>query len=759
MKFAASLPIALGLLLAASGCNTEPVAACTTANCTGCCDRNDQCQVGVTTMACGAGGNTCDVCVSPQICQLGRCANTASTGGGFGGGSGGGTGGGVTGGGIGGGTGGGTTGGGVGGGTGGGITGGGTGGGGGGGGSGTPTVCNTTGVATGCTAGSPFSCDAATTCFGTYASCVSSGQCPGSPTGGGVGGGTGGGGTPTGGGSGGGTSGFTCNTTGTATGCTAASPFSCDSATSCFTTRTACQASPQCGGAGTGGGTGGGGTGGGGTGGGGGVGSRTVTGRVTYDFVPARYIPGQGGSLSFNLTSVRPVRNAVVRVVEGSAVLASTNTAADGTYALSFTPGTGTLQVQVLARTSTPAIQIEDNTAANVTWGFGNTLAAGATTLDLHAGHGWTGTSFGGSRRAAPFAILDSMYTAARAFIAVRPAVNFPSLKVNWSPNNAPQSGDKNLGQIRTSHYSSQENEIYVLGMAGADIDEFDSHVIVHEWGHYFEEKISRSDSPGGPHGGGDVLDPRIAFGEAWGTAVAAMVLPETMYVDSLWSSGTLYAWGYDAESVPSPTDDPTPNAFSEKAVLRAIYDLYDSTTDGAHDQVGVGLGVVYDVVSGPQRNTDALTTLASFVTGLKAQPGANAAGINAVLAHYTVGPVTSDFGAGDGNLSGMFTSATIPFSGTIGLGGGFPSNSYQQNQYYVFTGTGRNVIVTANAAQDMWIAAFRRGQYADWADDTATGTESFSFPSQAGAVYVVVVQGRGQMSGNYNVTLSITSP
>ena len=530
-------------------------------------------------------------------------------------------------------------------------------------------------------------------------------------------------------------------------------PFSCDAATSCFVTYAECLASPQCGGAGggTGGGIGG--------GAGGGTGTNNVTGRVTYDFVPARYVVGSGGTLYFSQATPRPVRNAVVRVVEGaSTVLATGSTAADGTYTLSFTPGAGALQVQVLARTTAPFIQIEDNTAQNATWAFGNPLATGVTTLNLHAGHGWTGTSFGGSRRAAPFAILDSMYTAARAFMAVR-SVSFPALKVNWSPNNAPQRGDKALGQIGTSHFAPGENEIYVLGKDGADTDEFDSHVIVHEWGHYFEENMSRSDSPGGPHGGGDVLDPRIAFGEAWGTAVAAMVLPETMYTDTSWSGATLSAGGYDAETVPSPTDDPTPNAFSENAVLRALYDLYDSTPDGAFDQVGVGLGTVYDVLAGPQRQTDALTTLASFVTGLKAQPGANGAGINAVLAQYNVGPVTDDFGAGDSNLSGMFTAAPIPYSGSIGLGGGFPRNSYQQNQYYVFTGTGRSVIVTANAGQDVSIAALRRGVYAGYVDANTSGTETFSFISVANATYVVALQGNGQVSGNYNVTLTITSP
>ncbi|HEY1087270.1 MAG TPA: hypothetical protein VGE37_06225, partial [Archangium sp.] len=405
------------------------------------------------------------------------------------------------------------------------------------------------------------------------------------------------------------------------------------------------------------------------------------------------------------------------------------------------------------------SIQVEDNTANNATWAFGATLNAGQTTLDLNATHGWTGTSYGANRRAAPFAILDSMYTASKAFQAVR-TVNFPALKVNWSPNNAPQSGNKAAGQISTSHFSPSENEIYVLGLSGADTDEFDTHVIVHEWGHYFEDNLSRSDSPGGPHGRGDVLDPRIAFGEAWGTAVAAMVLPETMYTDTLWGSGQLGAWGYDAET-PSSGDDPAPNAFSENSVLRVIYDLYDATADGAHDQVGVGLGAVYDVMSGHQRQTDALTTLASFITGLKALPGANANGINAVAAQYAVGSVTSDFGTGDMNLAGMFTSAPIPYNGGINLLGGFEENTYQQNQYYVFTGTGGTATITADSAQPVGITAYRRGAYLNRSDPTTTGTSQkrFSISTTANTTYVVVLTGYAQTMGSYNVSLTITSP
>ena len=631
------LMIALG---GASCGGTDTSSSCSPGNCIGCCDARGQCQVGIIQTACGAGGNSCDVCVGVQVCQAGRCQNSTPAGGGAGGGN--------------------------------------------------VSRCNSTGVASGCTAGLPSACSGSALCYASVTYCDAAVEC------GGAGGGSGGG--AAGGGTGGGTNS--------------------------------------------------------------GAGARTVTGRITYAFVPAGSVAGQGGSLYFSQTVVKPVRNGVVRVVEsGTTVLASTNTAEDGSYSLSFTSSGGDLRIQALTRTATPAIQVEDNTAGNVTWAMGASLADGANTLSLHATHGWTGSAYDPSRRlAAPFAVLDSMYTAARAFMAVRP-VSFPPLKVNWSPRNAPQSGDKALGLIGTSHYSPAEKEIYVLGLEGADTDEFDSHVIVHEWGHYFERNVARSDSPGGPHGRGDVLDPRIAFGEAWGTALAAMVLPETMYTDTLWRSGTLGGWGSDAETAPSPTDDPTPSGFSENAMLRALYDLYDTNSDGSFDQVGVGLGPIYDVLTGPQKQTDALTTMASFITGLKAQPGANPRAIDAVMAHYNVGPVTSDFGTGDSDLAGMYTAAPIPFTGGISLGGGFASNSYQQNQYYVFTGTGRNVVVTASAAQDVVIAAYRKGLFVTGANATTSGAESFSFLSQSGVTYVVVLKGLGQMSGNYFVSLSITSP
>lgn len=510
-------------------------------------------------------------------------------------------------------------------------------------------------------------------------------------------------------------------------------------------------------GGGSGGGFGGG-TGGG--GGGGGTGTNVISGTATYEFVPCFYDPvADTGTLRFSSSTARPIRNAVIRVIQGTTPLATGVTGEDGSYALSYTPsGSGALQVVVLSRTTNPPIQVEDNTDQDLTWAIGGTITGGQTQLNLHAPAGWTGSGYDAARRlAAPFAILDSMLTASRAFTAVRP-VNFPALKVNWSPNNAPQAGDKTQGLIGTSHFAPNDGEIYVLGKAGADTDEFDSHVIVHEWGHYFERNLARSDSPGGRHGPGDVLDPRIAFGEAWGNAVASMVLPETVYADSVWNNGQLYAFGFDTETVPTPTDDPTPSGFSESSVLRIVYDLFDSRAE-PFDTVAFGLGPIYDVLTGPQRTTEAMTTLASFVTALKAQPGASPTAINALLANSSIGPISSAFGDGDPGLRGMYTDVAVPGTSSIQLGGGFPPNSWQQNQYYVFTGNGARITVSANSQQDVGIAGYQRGQSIGFADQFTTGTESFSFQSQNGARYVVVLTGYGAQQGDYLVTITLSSP
>ncbi|WP_375765481.1 hypothetical protein NR798_27640 [Archangium gephyra] len=499
---------------------------------------------------------------------------------------------------------------------------------------------------------------------------------------------------------------------------------------------------------------------------------RSISGKVTYDFVPATYSATTGtGTLAFAQASKRPVRNAVVQLRQGSGVIATTNTDEQGNYRLVYIPedDSGELSVQVLAKTSSPQIQVEDNTDGNAIWAMGAKLSGtdaeseSGTTLSLHAGHGWTGSAYDATRRvAAPFAVLDSMYTAAKAFMAVRP-VSFPALKVNWSPDNVPQGGDKASGFISTSHFSPAENEIYILGKAGADTDEFDSHVIVHEWGHYFENNLSRSDSPGGPHGRGDVLDPRIAFGEGYGNAIAAILLPESLYVDTVWSGsgGSLTAFGIDAETEPLDTDDPTPGVFSEASVHRLLYDLYDSgTNESSYDKVSVGLGPFYDALAGLQKTTPSMTTIASFITALKEQPGVDSAAVNTLLSRYNIGPITSIWGEGDSRMFPMYFSVgSYPYNGTLTLDGGYEYNTWYQNQYYVFVGNGSRVTASVNSTYDVALTLYQQGDVLGGSDKTTSGTESVSLTTQNNAIYVLVVTGFKETDGGYGISISITSP
>jgi hypothetical protein len=506
-------------------------------------------------------------------------------------------------------------------------------------------------------------------------------------------------------------------------------------------------------------------------------GSGSVSGTVTYDAVPAVYSPASGGgTLNFAGAVRKPVRFATVHVMKGTAVLATTTTDASGHYALSYTApdGAGQLQVVALAESTNPVIRVVDNTDGGATWALSGTLDLTTTSKDLHGTHGWTGSAYDAARRsAAPFSVLDVMYTASKGFQAVRPAVVFPALVVNWSPNNTSQPGDPALGQIGTSHYSPAGNQIFVLGKAGVDTDEFDTHVIVHEWAHFFEANLSRADSPGGPHATGDNLDPRLAFGEGYGNALAAMLLPESIYADTAWRGSDIVAGGFDAETEPSPSagsapnpqDDPGPGAFSEMTVMRLLYDLYDSGTNETFDQVGVGLGVIYDVLTGPQKSTTALTTIASFVAGLKAHPSTNATtvgAIDALLAHYKIGPITDAWGAGDAGLAAMYVPVTIPATTSILIGGSSvagETNKWNENEYYVFTGNGQRVTISATSAGDVALTLYEDGKDLGTQDSNATGTESVQGTTKSGSTYVVNLVASGSTSGDYQVNLSFSSP
>lgn len=354
----------------------------------------------------------------------------------------------------------------------------------------------------------------------------------------------------------------------------------------------------------------------------------TISGTLRYEFPPPKnFCRG----LDFTNIELRPIRQATVQLLDagGTTVLDSDISDNAGVYSVDVQAGTD-VKLRVLAetrRTGSPAwnVQVRDNvdTSANppplgqrpIYAMDSSQFDSGATNqqLDLTATTGWGGSSYTGPRVAAPFSILDAIYTAIQFVAAEDPAAIFPPLDAFWSRENKSASPtDIDVGDLPTSFYDGQDR-LFLLGSAGVDTEEFDDHIIVHEWGHYFEDNFSRSDSIGGSHGFQDALDKRLAFGEGFATALAGMVLDSPDYCDT---GGTNSGFGINIESGNVGNN---PGWFNEFSILKLIYDLWDTAPDGA-DTSSIGFGPIYSVMTGPQRFTQAFTSVFSFATYLKQQ-------------------------------------------------------------------------------------------------------------------------------------------
>lgn len=258
----------------------------------------------------------------------------------------------------------------------------------------------------------------------------------------------------------------------------------------------------------------------------------TISGTATYDNVPHNT---STNGLNYNLISQDPIRGATIQVLQGNSVIATSKTDSNGQYSFELNSNTE-VKIRVraeLLQTGSPGwdTTIVDNTNNGAIYVLDSSVfSTGSSnqTRNLNAASGWGGSSYTSTRAAAPFHILDRVYETIMKLEVVDSSINLPELKINWSVNNVAQSGDRSQGQIGTSFYSN--GEIFLLGAANSDTDEYDGHVIIHEWGHYFEDKLARSDSIGGSHSGGDRLDMRVAFSEGFGNAWSGIITDDPYY-------------------------------------------------------------------------------------------------------------------------------------------------------------------------------------------------------------------------------------
>jgi hypothetical protein len=429
--------------------------------------------------------------------------------------------------------------------------------------------------------------------------------------------------------------------------------------------------------------------------------SITLSGTVTFDLVPA--VTSNGLSrLSYGATQAAPARDITIEVIDatdGVSVIAGSRTDETGAYDLTV-PGFIEVFLRARAemqRSGTPGwdFRVVDNTNGDALYVIsGESFNTGGSDLarDLHAASGWNGVSYAEPRSAAPLAILDTIYDAVQVLLTADPDLQFPPLELHWSKDNRPVFGtdgtpDPDTGEIGTSFFrTGPDGGIFLLGAADEDTEEYDRHVIAHEWGHYLEAGFSRSDSIGGPHTQGDQLDFRVAFGEGWGNAFSAIATSDSVYKDT---QGALQSFGFHFDVEGEPPENP--GWYSESSVQEIIYDIFDDVADtlgGGSDLVNLGIGPIFDVLANEQRVTVAMTSLFPFIDALVADNPGSEAAIDALLDYHDVEPVADEYGSGEDNSGNPASADVLPVYTELMINGG-AANLCSSNEFEsTFTGS-----------------------------------------------------------------------
>lgn len=396
--------------------------------------------------------------------------------------------------------------------------------------------------------------------------------------------------------------------------------------------------------------------------------SVSISGVISFDKV--RQTSTSNAALNYNTIDILPARGIVVEALNSTGTtIANTVTDQTGNYTLNVTSDTD-IRIRAKAQLldTNWDFKVTDNTNNDALYVLDGSLSStGATnsTRNLHADSGWGGTAYTNTRAAAPFAMLDVVFNGIQQIVAVNNRTIFPAAEIRWSINNRPSSGLLTNGDISTSFFTITNGlpTVYILGAENVDTDEYDEDVVAHEWGHYIESQLSRSDSIGGNHSLIDHLDMRVAFSEGLGNALSGIINGDNFYVDSFGNSqANGFAINLETKSNASPT-----GWFSEDSIQTLLFDIADSNNEG-QDTLSLGMGgLIQALTADNYKNSAALTSIFTFAESFKSVDPASSVGLDNLL---SANGINSDagFATGENNNGGL--SNVLPIYTDIIAGG-----------------------------------------------------------------------------------------
>ncbi|HEX9757124.1 MAG TPA: hypothetical protein VGB26_04900 [Nitrospiria bacterium] len=312
--------------------------------------------------------------------------------------------------------------------------------------------------------------------------------------------------------------------------------------------------------------------------------SAMVTGNVTYE--DREY---NSAGFTGNRTS-NPIRFGQVQVirVNDGAVLATGASDGGGVYSISFSnDGATGVYVRVLSKTDSGQnvnLEVRDNRTQNALYAVTSTSFdenSVPSSVNIHA----TVASGGGG----PFNILDVL-TEASEWVRNLDGTAPPLLKAYWE-----------TGTTDGTCFNSALDSIFLLGEA-TDTDEYDDDIIIHEYAHFLSEKLSRDDSPGGPHTLRDsTQDTRLAWSEGFAHFLSSAVQKKSSQIDT--------KGGDNGGSTFFEIEGPSLSSLAlfssnEIAVAAVLWDIFDDPMDvsitgsqpEAFDTLTLGGSPIWDV-------------------------------------------------------------------------------------------------------------------------------------------------------------------
>jgi hypothetical protein len=486
------------------------------------------------------------------------------------------------------------------------------------------------------------------------------------------------------------------------------------------------------------------------------TGNVNVTGQITFARVVFAGAPNFG--LNYAAPVQQPARGVVVEALAAgtATVLNATVTDSAGNFTLVVANNTS-IAIRVTARmvrNGAPQwdVRVQDGVAGTNPYSYTepgsfNSGAGLAHNVAIPTGISAAGVATG-ARASGPFAALDTIYQGIQTILGAVPSASFPALIVDW--------GSQTDG---TFFSGGGSQHIALLADLTEDTDEFDQHVIAHEFGHYIEFNFSRADNIGGPHGLGDKLDPRVAFGEGFGYAFAAIVLNDPVARDSYFDGTSQRSGSFNVEQNPptSPVGASNNNYgcwCSESSVWSILWDVYDNVAD-ANDTVALGFTPIWNVLTSSQRSTPAFTTIFSFITALKAQNSTSATAINTLVAAQNINASNIDiYGTNETHSPTQVpASAALPVYALATVGG--PAvvvktvddaghhNKLGDRRFVRFTlGTARTVTITASSSNpntpDTDFRVFRNGAFVTEATSPPAPTEQTTLSAAQPGEYLI---------------------